>query len=243
LLVTAAFFSTFHPLRTMSIHVISSMATKAILGALCAQFTAETGIAVRVESTGGVDAAKRVRAGEAIDVVFLAKNVIEAMQAEGVTATGSARHCYLSGVVVAVAEGSVPPDISSEEAVKQAVLRAKGVGYSTGPSGVAIAKLFERWGIADQMKGKVIVAPPGVPVADFLARGEVDIGFQQLAEMMGMPGVSIVGVLPPAIAIDTVFSGAVATASARATAADQLLTWLAAPARAQAVREQGMQLV
>jgi molybdate transport system substrate-binding protein len=230
----------------MSIHVISSMATKAILGALCAQYSAETGVAVRVESTGGVDAAKRVRAGEPIDVVFLAKNVIEAMEAEGVTTSGTARHIYLSGVVVAVRAGTPLPDVSSEEAVKQAVLKAaqgQGVGYSTGPSGVAMAKQFERWGIAEALQGKVTVAPPGVPVADYLARGDVDIGFQQLAEMMGMKGVQIVGVLPPAIAIDTIFSGAVGSASAQAAAADHLLAWLGAPSRADAVREQGMQLV
>lgn len=135
---------------TSSIKLISSMATRQLLADLVARYRAETGVAVEVESVGGVDAAKRVDAGEAFDGVVLAANAIDKLIAAG-KVVGPRFDVVNSGVSVAVPAGAAAPDISTEAAVKQAVQAAPTLGYSTGPSGVALAQLFERWGIAAEI--------------------------------------------------------------------------------------------
>lgn len=216
------------------------MATKQILSDLVAQYQATTGQAVRVESVGGVDAAKRVQAGEAFDLVILARNAMDALHSAGKLADGSLRDLVVSGVGVAVQSGSPHPDISSEAAVKQAVLAAPTLGYSTGPSGVQLAKLFERWGITDVVKPRIVQAPPGIPVGTLIAKGEVALGFQQLSELLNVPGVDLVGMLPPAIAIITTFSGAVAATCPQPEAASALLRYMASPECAATIRQNGM---
>jgi molybdate transport system substrate-binding protein len=219
---------------------ISSMATKALLLDLAAAFTQRTGVAVTIESVGGVDAAKRVQAGEAFDVVVLAADAIDKLVAgKRVLAAGKVNLVH-SGVAVAVRRGAARPDISSEEAVKSAVLAAPTLGYSTGPSGVQLAKLFERWGIAQAIAPRLVQAPPGVPVGALVARGEVALGFQQLSELMHLEGIAVVGPLPPAIQITTTFAAGVCSASTQADAARALLSFFASPDAADAKRRQGM---
>ena len=221
---------------------ISSMATRQVLADLSASWQADGGEAIAIESVGGVDAAQRVQAGtEAFDLVFLASNAIDKLQAAGRVVAGSKTDLMLSSTAVAVLEGAALPDISSEEAVRAAVLAAPSIGYSTGPSGVALQKLFERWGIAEQIQPRIVQAKPGVPVGSMVARGEVALGFQQLSELIHVTGIQIVGALPAAIAIDTVFSAAVVTGSANADAAHQLLAFMASPTAADAKRKQGME--
>jgi molybdate transport system substrate-binding protein len=141
---------------------------------------------------------------------------------------------------VAVPAGASLPDITTEEAVRAAVLAAPSLSYSTGPSGVALARLFERWGIAEQVRDRIVTPPPGTPVAQLLAQGQVALGFQQLSELIHAPGIAIVGALPQAIAIDTVFSAAVRQGSQRRKDAQELLAFLASPETAAAKRRQGM---
>jgi molybdate transport system substrate-binding protein len=143
-------------------------------------------------------------------------------------------------VAVAVKAGAVQPDVSSEEAVRQAVLAASSLSYSTGPSGVALAKLFERWGIAEDIKGRIVTPPPGIPVGSLVAKGEVALGFQQLSELIHVPGIQILGPLPDAIQITTTFSGAVCATSRQPEAVRDLLRYMAAPEAAEAKRRQGM---
>ena len=221
---------------------ISSMATRQVLADLAASWQADGGEAIAIESVGGVDAARRVQAGaEAFDLVFLASNAIDKLQAVGRVLAGSKTDLMLSSTAVAVPEGAALPDISNEEAVRAAVLAAPSIGYSTGPSGVALQKLFERWGIAEQIQPRIVQAKPGVPVGSMVATGEVALGFQQLSELIHVTGIQIVGALPAAIAIDTVFSAAVVTGSANADAAHQLLAFMASPKAADAKRKQGME--
>ena len=216
------------------------MATKQILADLVALYQTRTGQTVVVESVGGVDAAKRVQAGEAFDLVILARNAMDTLHAAGKLADGSLRDLVVSGVGVAVQSGTPHPDITSEGAVKQAVLAAPTLGYSTGPSGVQLAQLFERWGIADVVKPRIVKAPPGVPVGALIARGEVALGFQQLSELLNVTGIDLVGMLPPAIEIITSFSGAVTATCKQPEAASDLLRFMASPECAATIRQNGM---
>ena len=219
---------------------ISSMATRQLLAALVADYKKQADIAIQIESVGGVDAAKRVQAGEAFDVVILASDAIDKLIAAGHMDPASKVNLVDSGVAVAVKAGSTLPDISSETAVKAAVLAAKTISYSTGPSGVALARLFERWGIAEQIAPRIVQAPPGVPVGSLVAKGEVELGFQQLSELIGLDGITVVGPLPSDIQITTTFSAGVCTASTQADAVKNLLAFMASSQTADAKRYQGM---
>jgi molybdate transport system substrate-binding protein len=231
--------------KTPALTLISSMATQALLTDLLAAFQQAhpTQPPVRLESVGGVDAARRVRAGEAFDLVALASNAIDALMESGHLAAGSRLDLARSGVAVAVPAGAPRPDIGSEAALKAAVLAAPTLGCSTGPSGVQLAQLFERWGIAEQIRPRLVTAPPGVPVGSLLARGEVALGFQQLSELMGMPGIDLLGPMPEAVQILTTFSVARTTACEQPAAAQALLDFLAAPCTATNKRRHGMEPV
>lgn len=219
---------------------ISSMATRPVLADLAAAYRARTGVEVAIESVGGVDAARRVLAGEAFDVVVLASDAIARLAAAGRVIAGSEAALVHSGVAVAVRAGAARPDLGSEDAVRAAVLAARSLSYSTGPSGVQLARLFERWGIADQIASRIVQAPPGVPVGSLVARGEVELGFQQLSELLPLPGIEIIGPLPPAIQITTTFTAAVCTGAAQPDAARALLAFLQSPEAAEAKRRHGM---
>jgi molybdate transport system substrate-binding protein len=226
---------------TVELRLISSMATRQVLADLVNLFEATSPQRVMVESVGGVDAAKRVRAGEAFDLIVLAASAIDELMAAGRIVAGTRVDLVRSGVAIAVRAGAPRPDIGSEEAVKRAVVAARSLSYSTGPSGVHLAKLFERWGIAEQLKSRMVQAPPGVPVGTLVARGEVELGFQQLSELMNLPGIDVLGPLPPAIQIITTFSGGVAQTSARPDAARAVLEFMASPTVAAIKQKQGME--
>ena len=219
---------------------ISSMATRLVLAELADAYQQRTGVRVAIESVGGVDAAKRVQAGEAFDVVILASDAIDKLVASGHVVAGSRVDLVHSGVAIAVREGATPPDVSTEDALRQAVLAARTVSYSTGPSGVALAKLFERWGIADQIRDRIVTPPPGIPVGSLVAKGEVELGFQQLSELINLPGITVLGPMPQAIQIVTTFSGGVCSSSAQADAVRAMLAFMASPDAAEPKRRQGM---
>jgi molybdate transport system substrate-binding protein len=210
------------------------MATRQLLAELGAQFEAQSGLPVILEAVGGVDAAIRVRAGESFDAVVLASNVIDALIAEG-HLIGNRIDVVSSPIAIGVRAGAPHPDISSAEAVKRTVLAASHIGYSTGPSGTYLSRLFEQWGIGDAVKDRIMVAPPGVPVASLVARGEIDLGFQQLSELAA-DGVEVVGMLPPEIQSMTVFAAGVARTSTQPEAARRLIEFLAAPDVAEVKR-------
>jgi molybdate transport system substrate-binding protein len=217
------------------------MATKALLAELVQAFQARTGQAVALQSIGGVDAAARVRAGEPFDVVVLARDAIDKLTAGGHLRAGSVADLASSAVAVAVRAGAPRPDIGDEQAVRRAVLAARTVGTSTGPSGVALGQLFERWGIAGQIRERLVTPPPGVPVGALVAGGQVELGFQQLSELAGLPGVDVIGPLPPAIQIVTTFSAAVGAAAPQPELAQALIAFLASPAAAEIKRRHGLE--
>lgn len=216
------------------------MATRLLLAELSAAFEQRSGETVAIESVGGVDAARRVMAGEPFDWVVLASDAIDKLIAAGRVRADSKVDLVRSGVAVAVRAGAPRPDIASEDTLRQAVLAAPSISLSTGPSGVALAQLFERWGIAEQIQGRLVQAPPGVPVGTLVARGEVALGFQQFSELMHLEGIAVLGPLPPAVQIDTVFSGGVCCGSAQAGRARALLAFMASPETGEAKRRHGM---
>ena len=219
---------------------LSSMATKYALADLAREYERATGTRVGIESAAGVDAARRVEAGEKLDFVVLAADAIDRLASKGVL-SGNRIDVAASGVAIAVKDGARAPDISSEEAVRDAVMKARTVGYSTGPSGVYLLQLFDRWGIAESIKARLVQAPPGIPVGAMVETGDVELGFQQLSELIHVPGIRIVGPLPDAIQIVTTFSGAVCASSRQPEAALDWLTFAAAPGATAAKTRNGMQ--
>jgi len=215
------------------------MATRRLLGEMIAQFEKTSPHRVALESVGGLDAAKRVRAGEPLDVVVLAREVIDDLIGAARIVQGSRVDVAVSAIGVAVRSGTPHPDISSADGVRAAVLAARRIGYSTGPSGQYLAKLFASWDPDGRLTDRITVAPVGVPVGSLVARGDIDLAFQQLSELGG-DGIDVVGQLPPDIQMMTTFSGGVARASAQPDAARGLLAFLASPALTPIKREHGM---
>ena len=220
---------------------LSSMATRHILADLARDYEARNRIQVDIRSLGGVEAAKLVRAGEPTDVVVLASKVMKSLEAEGHVAKGSIRDFARSEIAIAIPAGSPRPEVESEKAVRQAILDARRVCYSTGPSGDHLKALCEKWGVIDSVLARALVAPPGVPVAGPVARGEADLGFQQLSELIGQPGIEIVGSLPPEIQAITVFSAGVSSKSAEPEVAHALVAYLASAETGDTKRRYGME--
>ena len=231
------------PKQTTELKGISSMATRQVLADIVADYTQRTGVRVSIESVGGVDAAKRVQAGEPFDFVVLASDAIDKLVAAGKVHPDSKADLVHSGVAVAVRAGTPLPDIGSEDAVRNAVLAAPTLSYSTGPSGVALARLFERWGISNEIASRIVQAPPGVPVGSLVAQGAVALGFQQLSELIHVQGIHIVGPLPPAIQITTTFSAGCCAPTQQAGAVHDLLAFMASAETAAAKQRQGMEPV
>jgi molybdate transport system substrate-binding protein len=215
------------------------MAGRKLLGDLVAKYEATSPQRVALECVGGVDAAKRVRAGEPLDAVVLSREAIDELIGAERIAPGSRVDIWVSAIGVAVRAGARRPDIGSAAAVKAAVLAARKIGYSTGPSGKYLAKLFAGWDSDGTLEERITVAPPGVPVASLVARGEIDIAFQQLSELAG-EGVEVLGPLPDEIQMITTFSGGVALSSAQPEAARALLAFLGSPALRTVKQAHGM---
>jgi len=217
------------------------MATRRILADLASDYEQRTGVKVDIRSMGGVEAAKLVRAGEPVDVVVLASKVMESLEAEGWLSKGGARDFARSEIAIAVPAGAPKPAIDSEEAVSQAMLGAQRICYSTGPSGDHLKALCAKWGLADSVLKRALVAPPGVPVASLVARGEADLGFQQLSELIGQSGIEIVGQLPPEIQAVTVFSAGVSSTSAAPDSAHGFVAYLVSAEAGDVKRRHGME--
>jgi molybdate transport system substrate-binding protein len=225
---------------TTPITGISSMATRLILGELGQRYEAAKGVQVAIQSMGGVDAARRVREGEATDIVILASGPMAKLEAEGHLVAGSVKGFTRSGMAIAVRAGAPRPDIGSEAAVKAAVMAARKVCYSTGPSGDHLLQLCTGWGIAAE-DPRLVKAPPGVPVGTFVADGKADLGFQQLSELIHVQGIEVLGPLPPEIQNVTVFAAGVATMSQQPQATAALIAYLASPETAEVKQAQGME--
>jgi molybdate transport system substrate-binding protein len=220
---------------------ISSMATRQILTELSGAFQNKTGQAVAIESVGGVDAAKRVRAGEAFDIVVLADDAIRQLEADGFLKPGSHAGFAKSAMAVAIRAGAKRPDLTSAASLKAAVLAAKSIGYSTGPSGTHVLNLLKTWGIDQAVSERLVKASPGVPVGQLVARGEAELGFQQLSEFLDVPGIEIAGPLPAEVQSVTLFSCGVCAKASNEAGARDLIEYLTSVEADVPKRRQGME--
>lgn len=215
---------------------ISSMATRALLAELAQASTAAGGPPVALQAAGGVDVARRLRAGEHADVVLLAEDALQALSQEG--RVGPVHAFADSCVAAAVPAGAPALPLRHADDLRAAVLAAAAIGYSTGPSGTALLALFERWGLLETLRARLVQAPAGVPVASLVARGAVSLGLQQRSELLGQPGITLLGDLPAELGLTTRFSAALGHAAV--PAAQALIDFLCSPATAATKRRHGM---
>lgn len=209
------------------------MATRTVLSDLVA-IAAFAGIPpMTIESVGGIDAARRVAVGEDFDLVFLAEDALRSLATQGHVDVATLTPLLVSRTAVAVPSQGAGPAPDPQRAafrdaaeLREALRAAHRIGYSTGPSGAALLEMIERWAMADELAGRLVQAPPGVPVARLVAEHQVDLGLQQLSELVGQPGIQVLGILPADCAIETTFAGAVATASTDEQAARRMLAYL-----------------
>lgn len=223
---------------------ISSMATRLVLQDMVSRWVSAGRMPAEIESVGGVEARQRIEAGEqGFDAVFLASSVIDALIGARHVQQGSRIDLMASGIAVAVPQGEPEPPVDSEAALRQAVLEARGIGFSTGPSGTALLAILERWGVADVVRERLVQAPPGVPVGELVAQGRVSLGFQQFSELMNVPGIALLGMLPESVQVRTVFSAGVTIGSAHSAETRQLLDFMASPAVDDIRERHGMMAV
>jgi len=223
------------------IKVLSTQATEQSYRELVPQFEKETGHKVTTIFTGTLDLKKRIAAGETYDLIIMAATDLEDFIKAGTVVSGTRVDVAKSGVGVGVKAGAPKPDISSVDALKKTLLTAKSIGYSTGPSGLYIVGMFEKLGLADQVKPKLKQTPTGIFVGTLVASGEAEIGFQQVSEMSQFAGVDYVGPLPAEVQRYTVFSSGIQDGAKEAEAAKALVKFLTAPAAAPVFRKRGME--
>jgi molybdate transport system substrate-binding protein len=225
----------------VEIKVLSTQAPEEAYRELVPQFEKASGHKVTTIFTGTLDLQKRIGAGEMYDLIIMAGPAIDDFIKAGKIVAGTRVNIASSGVGVGVRAGAPKPDIGTTEAFKKALLAAKSIGYSTGPSGVYVTGLFQRLGIADAVKGKLKQTPTGVFVGSLLASGEAEIGVQQVSEMSHFPGVDYVGPLPADIQEITMFSSGIQVGAEQTEAAKDWIKFLTAPAAAPAFKSRGLE--
>lgn len=226
--------------QAAEISVISTVAFKDAYLEMLPAFERASGHKVLTQWVPTVEVLRRIKAGETVDLVLMAANGIEELAKAGKIEAGSATPFVKSGVGMAVRAGAPRPDVGSSEAFKRSLLAAKSVGYSTGPSGNYLVGLFERLGIAAEVKAKTKLIQ-GEPVGDVVARGEAEIGFQQIPEILPVKGIQYLGPLPADIQYTTVFSAGIHTAAKQADAARAWVKFLQTPEAAALYKKHGME--
>lgn len=222
--------------------MLATPAIKEAYAELVPAFEGETRRKVTTSWVGTAVLAKRLNDGEVFDAVICASNLLEELTHSGKVVAGSRTDVARSAVGVAVKAGAARPRFGSEEALRQTLLAAKTIGISTGPSGVYLNGLFQRMGVLEAIESKFRVSPPGAMVSELLAKGEAEIGFQQVAELVNKPGVDYVGALPDRLQGITVFSGGLHARSKEREAARAFLRFLASPRHEALLKRHGLEL-
>ncbi|MBI4204095.1 MAG: substrate-binding domain-containing protein [Betaproteobacteria bacterium] len=220
------------------IKVMASAAFREAYLELLPEFERTTGHTVSNTWVPSVQMMNRLKGGETVDLVIMSAASLDDLIKAGII--GERFDLAKSGVGVAVRAGASRPDISSGEALKRAVLAAKSIVYSTGPSGIYLAGLFQRMGIAGEIKSRVKQVQ-GEPAGAVVARGEAEIGFQQMSELLPVAGIDLIGPLPPDVQQITVFAAGLHARAREPDAARTLVKHLTAPAAASVIRKKGME--
>ncbi|MDQ6924038.1 MAG: substrate-binding domain-containing protein [Pseudomonadota bacterium] len=186
----------------------------------------------------------RIKRGEPTDVVIMVGASIDDLSRQGLVSASSKVNLARSQIGMVVRAGAAKPDIGSVDAFRRALLEAKSIAYSDSGSGIYLSTtLFAKLGVADQVMGKSrkIRGPPsGEPVAAVIARGEAEIGFQQVSELIHVPGVTFVGTIPAELQEETFFAAAIAAAVRQPEAAGALIRFLSSPDAASAISAAGL---
>jgi len=221
--------------------LLSASAAQEIISELIPQFEKSSGHRVVATWTGSANITKRIAAGEIYDVVIVGSPVIDEFIKEGKLVPGSRTDLLKSGIGVAVRAGAPKPEIGSSDALKKTLLAAKSVGYSSSPSGDHLVGLIERMGIADQIKPKLKQVPSGARIGTMIVNGEVEIGFQQISELIHAPGLDYLGPLPTDVQKITVYSAGIHGGAKQPEAANALVKALTAPAAVPVIKQHGME--
>ena len=221
------------------VRVLSSNAMREVLLDAAPHFEKASGHKVSMAFVGSVDILKRLRAGDkSADLIVLQVSSIDELAAEGLVVKGSRVDFARSLVGAAVRAGAPRPDISSGDALKRTLLAAKSIVVSSGPSGTYMLGLFERMGIP---RDRYMQAKPGVQTGLLVARGEAELCFQQVSELLPVKGIDFLGPLPADVGHVTVFAGGLHSAAVDREAARALMQYLASPAAAPVLNAKGME--
>ncbi len=225
------------------IKLLTTGAFKPVVVALVPEFERQSGHKVTVDNDTAGGLVKRIEGGETFDLVVLTPAALRGLGDKGKVA-GAPQPLARVAIGVAVKEGAAKPDISSVDAFKKALLAARKVAYidpaAGGSSGIYLAQLFEKLGIADQIKPKAVLVPGGL-VAERVVSGEADLGVHQISEILAVKGASLVGPLPQEIQNYTVYAAGLAAAPRDRAAAEALLATLKGPAARAILAQRGME--
>lgn len=225
---------------TQELRGLSSRATRDLLAELATLLERNHGVVVRFESGGGVDVAQWVRDGERADLLVLADDALRELAHEGLVMADTVQPLFLSQVVLATPASGPAPPLATEDDLVTVLRGARRIAYSTGPSGTALLRRLDAWGLRDELGERLVQAPPGTPVASLLADGTADVGVQQRSEFAGVAGVRVVGPLPGRAAVTSTFTGGVLTTTSRPDAARGALDLLCSAEAARTTRAHGM---
>jgi len=223
------------------ITVFTTRAIMTVLENVGPEFERTTGHKLNLTTDIAIRMVRRIQAGEPFDFLVASPSQIDALIKEGKIASETRNNLTRSGIGVQVRAGTPKPDISSVEAFKRALLNAKSIGYlKEGQSGVYLASLLERMGIAEAIASKV-TRPDTDIVSELVARGEIELGMVVITQIMTTPGVELVGPLPPEIQSYITFAAGVSTTSKAPDAARDLLKFLLGPVALPIIKSQGME--
>lgn len=209
-----------------------------VMGALIPGFERATGHKVNISYVGGPALLSAVKEGKA-DFVVTGVEVIDELAKEGVVPAANRANVFLSRVGVAVRDGAPKPNISTPEALKAALVAAKTVAYSQGASGQHFTTVIARLGLVEAIKAKTIIVQ-GRPVGAAVASGEAEIGIQQVAELMPVPGINLIGELPRDLQKIIVYTAAVPAKAKEQDAAKAFMKFLASEPAVSVFKSKGM---